>query len=334
VSQDWNHRLRAAYARSARTNRPVRLPSDETIRITGEGDQAFIDMRPRAIVANMQENGSAFEGWSLALKYWCGADVTLRWEPPVPNSDPSVAAQSERHYQRFLYRVERFKSLFNWFNIGPTDPFAGSRVLGGEAIYLNSAGAAAKERSNPTTKSLPENELENRLLNDPDFDRHYGFSQERIKDRQFPVGLFSTSVAANTSMIFPGGKGAIDLVCLDYRHLWIFELKAKSNIPIGTITELLFYSSVIRDAVMAKFKFGETVGNRARVKPEMLADVDTITAVMLGHDLHPLLSDPGLLKLLNQAVARHWNTVVRAPKLMFRVGQIMQDVPLKICERG
>jgi len=99
-------------------------------------------------------------------------------------------------------------------------------------------------------------------------------------------------------------------------------------------TELLFYLSVIRDAVMAKFKFGEIVGNRARVKPEMLADVDTITAVMLGHDLHPLRSDPGLLKLLNEAVALHWNTVVRAPKLMFRAGQVMQDVPLKICERS
>src|SRR5712671_1136180 len=86
VSQDWSRRLSAAYAKSGREpHRPVRLPATETMQVTGEDNRAVINLRPGAITGNMQENASAFEAWSLALHHWCGAHVTLHWQPPIPD---------------------------------------------------------------------------------------------------------------------------------------------------------------------------------------------------------------------------------------------------------
>jgi hypothetical protein len=270
----------------------------------------------------------------LALHYWCGADVMLQWQPPIPDPDPKLAARKERHHQRFLYRVERFRSLFDWFTVGPTDLFSRSRVLNSaDTLFLNVAGNRAVDAS-VHAKASPENELERRLLHDPAFHRHYAFAQAAIKDQQFPVGLFSERRPSVASAVFPGGKAAIDLVCLDSGHLWLFELKAKKNIPIGAITELLFYSAVMRDAILGKFQFPENAGDRAVLQPRTIRQVSKITGVMLGHDLHPLLADPGLLSLLNKAVQACWNSASGAPTVSFRADQIVADAPLKIVQRG
>jgi hypothetical protein len=303
------------------------------MQVTGDGDHAVITLRPDAIIGNMQENASAFEAWSLALHHWCGAHVSLFWQPPIHDPDPKVAVKNERHHQRFLYRVERFRSLFDWFTVAPTDPFKQSQTLDSKSLFLNVAGKRDKNEARQKAAS-PENELECRLRTDAEFHRHYDFGQTAIKDRQFPVGLFSAPAPSVESAVFPGGKGAIDLVCLDGSHLWLFELKAKKNIPIGTITELLFYSSVMRDAIVGKFQFARNAQSDAVLRPQMFAGVNKITGVMLGHDLHPLLADPGLLNLLNAAVQERWNSASGAPAVSFRAGQIVRDHPLEIVDRG
>ena len=343
MPQDWNQRLKTAYKRSGREpHRPVRLPAEGVMSVAGDADHAVIDLESGAIVRNMQDNAAAFEGWSLALRHWCGAEkVTLRWQPPVV---PLVLKKDdlvrERHYQRFLYRVERFSSLFNWFDVATPDLFARWRHLYNKEYFLNVAGNGPNTPSDEVAESSmakPEYDLECRLQTDPDFHKHYKFAREALIDRQFPVGLFSEATPTAASAVFPGGKGAIDLVCLDHRHLWLFELKAEKNIPIGTIAELLFYGSVMRDAVMGKFKFGRIAGGRAKVRPEMLGQVNEITGVMLGHDLHPLISDPKLIGLLNNAVENQWNCIDGAPLVSFRADKIQEDQkdrPLKIVECG
>ena len=343
MAQNWNDRLRATYRENCRqepdwTKRPVRLPADGAMSVSGEANHAVIALTSDAIVRNMQSNAAAFEGWSLALRQWCGAEkVTLSWQAPVPQHDP----KENRHYQRFLYRVERFSSLFEWFDVATPDRLAPWRQPTGN-LYLNVAGDASKPKASDresSTKSSPETELERRLLTDEAFHRHYKFAGDAnetkvVKDRQFPVGLFLEQRPTAASAVFPGGKGAIDLVCLDDRHLWLFELKARKNISVGTITEVLFYVSVIRDAVMGKFRFGVSAGDRAIFRPEMVEQVDEITGVMLGHDLHPLIGDPKLLALLNDAVKERWNCVSGSPAVSFRADQIETDQPLKIARRG
>jgi len=110
----WSRRLCDQYHRRPKRKRAVRLPAAEKMRVTGEGDKVTIHLPRSAVAANMQENSSAFEGWSLALHHWCGVDVTLQWQQPrIPDpdaeSDLKVKDRNERHYQRFLYRVKCFK---------------------------------------------------------------------------------------------------------------------------------------------------------------------------------------------------------------------------------
>lgn len=338
MHKEWNHRLQKAYKKSGREpHRQVRLPAEGIMSVTGDANHAVIELKSGAIVRNMQENAAAFEGWSLALRHWCGAErVTLRWEVSFVNPDPKVDQVQKRHYQRFLYRVERFSSLFDWFHVTTPDHFEHWRHRN-QKYFLNVAGdvrSRAQSAEAALSPASPEHELECRLLKDPDFDRHYKFTGESIKDRQFPVGLFSESTPTAASAVFPGGKGAIDLVCVDQHHLWLFELKAKKNIPIGTIAELLFYVSVMRDAVIGNFQFGRAGGSRANVQTQMIENVKTITGVMLGHDLHPLISDPNIIHLLNNALADRWNCIGGAPDVSFRADQIQSDLPLKIVECG
>lgn len=327
MTQDWNRRLQAAFKEKGRErNRPVRLPSPLIMAVTGEGDHATVELTDRAVVGNMQENASAFEGWCLALHFWCGVSVSLRWKAPVDRvTEPTGKQKVEaRHYQRFLYRVERFKSLFpDWFDIAPVDPNALREALIAKSPILNIAGDRTRKAasgSETASKTSPEYDLESRLLIDQDFDRFFGFGPSAQKDRQFPVGLFSSQVLRDNA-IFPGGKGAIDLVCLDGKHLWLFELKAGGNIPIGTVTELIFYTSVLRDAQMGHFRFADGLSGHT-VKTDHVAALEAVTAVMLGDDLHPLLSDAGILMLLNEAAELRWNNAAKAPHVSFRAAQI------------
>jgi hypothetical protein len=73
-------------------------------------------MKSKAILANLQTNAAAFEAWCLALRVWCEVEkIELRWQQPADNSP-----NEQCHYQRFLYRVERFRSLFpSWFSSRP-----------------------------------------------------------------------------------------------------------------------------------------------------------------------------------------------------------------------
>jgi hypothetical protein len=337
MSKYWNDLLRTEYKKRApedERNRQVRLPA-EGISFDGDAGHARIKLQatqnvggkliPGAAFRNMQDNAAAFEGWSLVLHHWCGAKkVSLEWEQPEPPPEPEgPMSTDQRHYQRFLYRAQRFHSLFpDWFEIAGADPFIHSRVGSGRPVYLNLAGK--RSEVGPTkVGASPEYVLECRLVTDPNFRAHYGFSVPVI-DRQFPVGLFSTQRPKLASALFPGGKGAIDLVSLDNHHLWLFELKAKGNISVGTLSELLFYASVARDVAMKEIGFNPEGGGHAKVNAKDLADVKAITGVMLGHQLHPLLTDPALLSLINTAVQARWN-VGNAPPVDFRADRITSN---------
>ena len=159
-NRTWSKRLNAAYnGREAVRNRDVRLPASGPMTVSGEGRNVTITLRPDAVVRNMQENSAAFEGWSVALKRWCDvATVTLQWEPP---SDAKFGQKHGRHYQRFLYRVARFQSLFpEWFVVGPSNPFSQSMVLEADKLFLNVAGDGPDV---PSTSSRAEDVLVDKI---------------------------------------------------------------------------------------------------------------------------------------------------------------------------
>ena len=326
--RDWNARLVTGCRKAGRQpSRRVRLPTSGPITVTGRDQHATISLTRDAVSENMQKNAACFEGWAIALRRWANADsVSLEWEVPEGIQVSQPRGTDWRHYQRFLYRTERFQSLFpEWFRIAHSNPEANALQEG--SLFVNVAGKRTDTEPAPEMsghRSAPEHELEHRLLRSGELNAHYKLGPECIKDRQFPVGLFSGNPPSRANAVFPGGKGAIDLVCLDGPNIWIFELKAGPNIPLGTLTELLFYTSLLRDAVAGRFRFAKQAKTNAGLSPDMLRGVKTINAVMLGHDLHPLLDDPAIFAMLNEAVGSHWDSD-RIPVVTFRAGQLTEN---------
>lgn len=122
-------------------------------------------------------------------------------------------------------------------------------------------------------------------------------------DRQFPVGLFKGEPKEGEE-IFTGGKSAIDLIGTDWNHgLWLFELKNKTNVAVGGLSELLFYSAVLRDTQGGNpvFNFSKaSLGKRAEVFPDDVRNARHIHARLLVGRNHPLLTDD-VFDLLNVA---------------------------------
>jgi len=91
----------------------------------------------------------------------------------------------------------------------------------------------------------------------------------KLLDRQFPVGVFD-GIPTKASAIFTGGKSAIDLVGIGHdSSFWLFELKAEKNIKVGALSELFFYSMVVRDVLLRRFGFDDRKpDSRATIFPE------------------------------------------------------------------
>jgi hypothetical protein len=121
------------------------------------------------------------------------------------------------------------------------------------------------------------------------------------------VGLFRDRVAADNHL-FTGGKSAIDLIGVRDSTLFLFELKKEGNAKAGILSELLFYASVIRDALGMAPRFGwedRPSPQNCVIGPADLRACDRIEAVMLAPRFHPIVT-PTTINFLNKAVAARW----------------------------
>lgn len=308
----WGQKLAEEYEREAGSRRGIRLPARNQIRFDGELHRVTITMEEAAVLANLQTNAAAFEAWSLALKVWCGVEtIELRWQPPGEN-----CTETQRcHYQRFLYRAARFHSLFpEWFHLSRPVLPADAEALGVGPFHLNVPGYRVAKggtaNDSAADESIREADLERHLCTSKGFEKHFGL--EKV-DRQFPVGLFRDSVAKG-NRIFTGAKSAIDLVGIGKQGLWLFELKAGENIPAGILSELIFYTSVMRDAIPgpagqeARFQFKPgKPANGTVVSATDVKSCKRIEAVLLAEHLHPLVGHRRIIRMLNEAAYLHWN---------------------------
>ncbi|MGV3570353.1 MAG: hypothetical protein ACO1PB_07110 [Ramlibacter sp.] len=317
----WEEKLRQAFGANH-----VRLTTG--IAVIGVGDSVVMEMTHAGVTGNMQSDAAAFEAWALVLHRWCGARrVALRW-PALQVEELQDEARrwptEQLHYQRFLYRLLKFHELFgaDWFEADVTTARAQSRCREG-AMFLNAPGART-ETNGP--KDKPEARLEWDLLYGDRRDAlkaYCGSPSRWLPDRQIPVGLFTQGVPKARHAVFPGGAGAIDLAALGDDRLWLFELKAEGNLPVGTLSELLFYTAVVRDLCTKAIR----PANVAAVEPDRLtapamAEARRVTGVMLAPRLHPLL-DEKVLELLNGAIDRRWNAVRGAPAVDVEAATIL-----------
>jgi hypothetical protein len=317
---EFESRLRRAYRAGAPRPRPVRLPSPDGMRVSGDPSCATLHLSRAAVLGNMQEDASAFEGWALALMAWCGVErISIDWDAP----DPAALAADPGHYQRFLYRVHRFARLLGPDRVAVSgeERLSLLRVGLGQQAAFNVAGAPRIAAYGPAPedwRTLGEEALERWLTASDSPARARlmaGLGLRRI-DRQFPVGVFSGEVAA-ANRVFPAARSAIDIIAIgEDRALWLLELKTGRNARVGALSEVFFYTMVMHDVLTDRgcWRFADpAVAIGSGLRPEDVLGCERIEARLMEPPIHPLL-DPGteagrrVFGLLNDGARRlGWN---------------------------
>lgn len=299
----WAKELKKEYETKTGRKRNIKLPEPGRRALDVTGSQVFLTLHigAKALGGNMQSDGSAFEAWALAFHFWCDVErIELAWDIPEP--DPKHP-HGNPHYNRFLYRVDRFCDMFPTLaNVGEGNRAALAASITRTAGHLV-LNRPSKSRDGKV-KSIPEAVLEG-LLFEGKIPLPPPFPPLAL-DRQLPVGLFLDKKAAGNE-VFTAKASAIDLWGVDGDTAWLFELKAAGNCKMGIVSELVFYANLIRDAISPKMP------SFAFEKDCTLSRCRSITACFLVQEpgenkpgpFHPLLNDAkdggSLFSLLNSA---------------------------------
>ncbi|MCK1566610.1 hypothetical protein IVB08_22040 [Bradyrhizobium sp. 173] len=303
-NRDWENLLRRSDDFSN-----CRFPNEDEIGVEGSQDLVTLTIRTKGLYENMQGDAAAFEAWSLALLCHCGVKrVAIRLDEEPGDREGLL------HFERLLYRLARFAELFPEEISIDSSVATRSKVVSSKGrLFLNEPGdrsalidselATRFEAIIANPASHSERDLEMALEISPAFRAELGL--DRVM-RQWPVGLFHESVSRD-SRVFSGGKSAIDLMGIRGRTLVLVELKKQGNNKVGALSELIFYSSVMRDALNGRFEFeGGSRERNTAITRDHLANCLDISAVLLAPSIHPLLRHPGIITRLNLAAARRW----------------------------
>jgi len=251
-----------------------------------------------AIKQNMQSDENAFEGWALVLKRWTKYEkVSISWESKKESDIDNG------HYQRFLYRVSNFARDFKgWFSVEPESVglLNDSQIKDSGSYLLNSPAKNRKTTLLPTDNINTERILELKFTKPPWSDVLEKITDASFIDRQLPVGVFNEKINKDTS-IFTGGKSAIDLWGINDNNndLLLFELKGSDNNKIGIISELYFYSCIMR---WLKSGSGLLKHENPDERLEKVTKPGKIKAYFLVPRIHPLI-DSELVRILNDGLS-------------------------------
>lgn len=294
-NQKWQAELR----NSLPALKGCQFPRSSEILLCGTRELATITMKEKGLLANMQSDAAAFEGWALALLCHCQVQrVQIDIDP--------IAKQDGPHYQRFLYRLKRFTDLFpdrviTAFMPEPRALSPGKRVWNQSNDRSEAPETHSKERMLVASRDeRSESDLELALEISKVFKAR--FRLDKVM-RQWPVGLFDGRVASG-NRIFTGGKSGIDLIGIRGDTLVLFELKKHGNEKVGAVSELFFYASVMRDSIgdSAAFEFKSLKARKnCAIAPEDIVPCSRLSAVLIAPKFHPLISEPRIFECLNQA---------------------------------
>lgn len=201
------------------------------------------------VVANMQEDESAFEGWAIVIKAAFPEikKVILDWMSPKFN--PSEEAKQQAHYNRFMMRAANFKKAYGWFDVAEQRQMEVEdmqNLLDSETLVVNFPQNAIGPVTNKQKKS--EAFLERELV------KLWSLTVP-ITDEQLPVGLFVSGAVSKANTLTPRGASQIDLWQLHDKTMHVYELKVNENKHIGIISELMFYVCTIQHIVNGLIKY-------------------------------------------------------------------------------
>lgn len=272
----------------------AKLPS--CISFETNKDRLFVKLGGRGVVANMQTDKSAFEGWSILLKSDIPniKNIILDWENPLFNTDKDKRRREETHYNRFLIRVANFKHAYPWFDISKeriSEVAKMQKFLDSGTIVVNFPQKPCKPVANGNKKR--EAALERELVES----LRKGCP---ITDEQLPVGLFRNGIVSKANALTPSGASQIDLWQLDNDTMKIYELKVKGNESIGIISELFYYVCIVKNIVEGHIKYPDVSKAVSHRHFKDFADAVTnekihkIIGYFAAPRLHPLLESPQL----------------------------------------
>lgn len=293
----------------------IQWPSDIEVKdlvLSESNKMVHFHLGHQAVISNMQTDASSFEAWAVIVAAWLGEgkyfQIEMSWDTP----ERFEKNDHRLHYQRFLYRVIRFREMFDWFVVSQEleEKLFYSQVLLPDGrskgnLYLNSGAQNVRDRKNKhdgtvskpnkAFSDLSEDCVEERFMSDSSSLMQCAFgSSDQVLKRQFPVGVFNGDGA-----VFPGRKSAIDLWAINNGQAAIFELKKPSgNKKVGIISELLFYANIVRDVQLGIF-----LHENPECFEEQLRDSSGVASYFLlgERNIHPLLNNNTIIDCLNDS---------------------------------
>lgn len=260
-------------------NKNLRLPSGMGFSI--ENKVLTITMEEKGLTANMQTDASAFEGWAICLKAWLpeyisavkiGGDVLS-----FPKGEKKTI--EERHYNRFLYRLGKFKDIYSWASTTNDFEQEFKKIFKDETnLYIN---VPRQDASKGATHCEAQLERAFREKNEGSYN---------ALNHQLPVRIFSNKETKEKDAITPGGF--IDIWGIKDDCLKIFELKLPVNKEIGIISELMFYVNVMTDLFQHKIAIPRESQYRSFDKLKEFYEkkrCKKIEGVFLADNFHPMI---------------------------------------------
>ncbi len=292
----------------------VKLPEhidfvyDTKIKITLPAESAAI---------NMQTDDGAFEGWVLSIyTMLLRAEVKKEIYLDIKDGFEEKGKKSKGHYNRFLYRLRKFKEQFSFVEL--SDKLS---ALVGKYYYPldeeeycffdNSQLVINKPEKEAGCNDKPEIIVEKSFKDNPKviIEKTLNLSGVSLVDevyRQLPVGIFKEEVSRDTA-VFTGGASAIDLwsISKDKSNLCIYELKVKENTKVGIISELFFYANLMYDVYgpnqcFSKSDKGSNMHRGYNNLANLEQPIKKVYAYFLIEELHPLINND-VIKLLSNS---------------------------------
>lgn len=293
-------------------------------------NEITIELGKDAPLKNMQDDGSAFESYALAfisLYKEIGKEIKIcidiEEEINEKYADLYVKAVNIGHFNRFLYRLIKFKEQFaDYVRLSEKFDYCFGRLYfmdedGKETSYQSYKDFEALDKKMSAFGNdakvndvLPDDFLKfSEAQTEEYFYKHSNGLKARTGieelNRQFPVGVFRKDVTT-TNTIFVGRKAAIDLWGINKEKdiFCLFELKKLGAKQIGILSELFFYSNLIKDIYCDNKNYTREKNSDDKMErgydcvQGLEGKIKEVHAYFLISTIHPLITNK-TIELLN-----------------------------------
>ena len=275
------------------------LPSQISFRM--EGTTLVMVLSKKSILDNMHTDAAAFESWAILLKcnLYDKIDRVL-----ISVGDNFSVDKDSLHYNRFLYRLDKFIKTYEWASTDHKISLDFSDIV---CNFPKQDAAKAEEWKQKDGEHV----IECRFVEEKK-------SNYDILDHQLPVGLFHGNVSRTTHFT-PGNLSQIDIWAVKNNEIYIFELKKPQNKPAGIISELMFYVNVIDDILRHQIQYVPTKDLHKSIKKNFRGfgdfyriyqsgEIRKIHAVFLADNLHSQITQ-NVINLINSSARYKYSNI-------------------------